>query len=47
MDGPFLLGTERGYECNDDSELLLGPNDRSPMENVGELQIEVTRLPAE
>ena len=47
VDGPFFVGVERAYECTDESELLLGPNDRSPSENVGELQVRITRIPAE
>ena len=47
VDGPFFVGVERAYECTDESELQLGPNDRSPSENVGELQVRITRIPAE
>ena len=43
----FLVGLERSYQCQYDGELRVGPNDRSPGDSVGWLQVDVTRIPAE
>ena len=44
---PFLVGLEHSYRCESDGELRVCPNDRSPGDNVGWLQVEVIRIPAE